>query len=330
MAPRIGSSPARILLLTRSERSDQGGVPAVIETDWAAATAEARAVLATHDGVAHISDLLATGLSRHQVAALFRRGVLLRPRVGWYADPGLPYEGVRAIRVGGVLGCISAARSYGLPVPPEATDELCVSLEDNASRLRHSRNRTWHVAAGDEEGVHRHWQPRLMPVRGYRAALVDVLLQLTFCLPFGWFVAAIDRALHVPRDGAALMSTATLALLRAALPDRLRRACDLADGRSESPIESILRLGLVRLGIDFDLQVWMLPFHRVDFLIGGWLIIEVDGKRYHVEDEDFEADRERGAMLAAWGYRVLRFSYRQVVEDLDWVLGVIRTVAATR
>ena len=74
----------------------------------------------------------------------------------------------------------------------------------------------------------------------------------------------------------------------------------------------------------------MLPYHRVDFLIGGWLIIEVDGKRYHVEDEQFEADRERDALFAAWGYRVLRFSYKQVVEDLPWVLEVISTLVAAR
>lgn len=54
----------------------------------------------------------------------------------------------------------------------------------------------------------------------------------------------------------------------------------------------------------------------------------MDGRRYHVGDEQFEADRERDALLAAWGYRVLRFSYRQVVEELPWVLEVIATVAA--
>jgi very-short-patch-repair endonuclease len=58
------------------------------------------------------------------------------------------------------------------------------------------------------------------------------------------------------------------------------------------------------------------------------LIIEVDGKRYHVDDETFEADRERDALLASWGYRVLRFSYRQVIEDLVGVLDVISAVHA--
>lgn len=210
-------------------------------------------MLAANDGVAHLSTFVAAGLSPHQVAALFRRGVLIRPRIGWYADPASPFDAVRAIRKGGVLGGTSAAKSYDLPM---------------------------------------------------------------------------DRALHVPRDGVALISGESWALLRPALPERLRHAWDLADGRSESPIETIVLLGLIRLGIAFDIQVWLLPYHRVDFLIGGWLIIEVDGKRYHVEDEQFEADRDRDALFAAWGYRVLRFSYRQVVEELDWVLDVISTVVS--
>jgi len=296
--------------------------------DWTAVTAIAIAVLLHREGVAHVSAFLAAGLTRHQVAALFRQGVLLRPRIGWYADPALPLDSVRAVRVGGVLGAVSAAASYGLPVPEGADAVLHVSLEDNAGRLRHSRNRTRHVAAGEEDGVRRHWLPRLEPVRGHRVAVVDALLQLAGCVPFEWFVAALDQAMRAPRGGSALIGGASLGRLRSALPARLREACDLADGRAESPIETIVRLGLVRLGIPFDLQVWMLPYHRVDFLIGGWLVVEVDGKRYHASDEQFEADRERDALFAAWGYRVLRFSYRQVVEDLPSVLDVIAAVVA--
>lgn len=297
-------------------------------TDWSAATAIAHAVLAAHEGVAHISAFRAAGLTRHQIAALFRKGVLKRPRIGWYADPVLPIDAVRAIRIGGVLGGTSAAVSYDIPVPEGSELELQVSVAEDASHLRDSRNRTRHVAAGEEEGVRLHWQPRLEAVLGYRVAVVDALLQLALCVPFDWLVAAMDRALHVPRDGVALISGESWALLRPALPERLRHAWDLADGRSESPIETIVRLGLMRLGIAFEIQVWLLPYHRVDFLVGGWLIIEVDGKRYHVKDEQFEADRDRDALFAAWGYRVLRFSYKQVVEDLDWVLEVISTVVA--
>lgn len=299
-------------------------------TDWAQATSDAMGVLAAHEGVAHVTAFLTAGLTRHQVAALFRRGALRRPRVGWYADPSLPADALRAVRVGGVLGGTSAAKTYGLPLPEGVGGELQVSVADNASRLRNSHDRTWQTAAGDEPGVRLHWHERREAVRGYRVAVVDVLLQLAACVPFDWLVAAMDAALHVPRNGTPLIGAASWELLRDALPERLRTAWHLADGRAESPIETIVRLGLVRVGIAFELQVWMLPYHRVDFLIGGWLIVEVDGKRYHVDEETFEADRERDALLASWGYRVLRFSYRQVIEDLRGVLDVITTVHAAR
>lgn len=300
----------------------------MIDSDWTAAATTARRVLAQHDGVAPLSAFREAELTKLQVAALFRQGVLRRPRKGWYAEPALPPDALRAVRVGGVLGGTSAAASYGLPLPEGREAELQVSLAPNASRLRNSRDRTWRVAAGDEVGVRWQWHPRLESVRGYRVAVADALLQLASCVPFDWLVAAMDAALHVPAHGGPLIPPASWLLLRPALPERLRHAWDLADGRSESPIETIVRLGLIRLGIAFDLQVWLLPYHRVDFLIGGWLIIEVDGKRYHVADEQFEADRERDALFAAWGYRVLRFSYKQVVDDLDWVLDVISTVVA--
>ena len=69
------------------------------------------------EGVAHLQDLLAAGFTRYQVAAMMRQGQLLRPRIGWYVAPWHDAAVVRAVRVGGRLTCVSAAASYGLPVP---------------------------------------------------------------------------------------------------------------------------------------------------------------------------------------------------------------------
>ena len=49
-------------------------------------------------------------------------------------------------------------------------------------------------------------------------------------------------------------------------------------------------------------------------MIGKCLVSELDGYAYHSDPETFEADRRRDARLSALGYRVLRFSYKQVMH----------------
>lgn len=66
---------------------------------------------------------------------------------------------------------------------------------------------------------------------------------------------------------------------------------------------------------------------EVDFLwIDHALIVETDGFRYHGNRAAFEADRARDAELQGLGYRVLRFTYRQVVDTPGEVIGRIRKV----
>ena len=64
----------------------------------------------------------------------------------------------------------------------------------------------------------------------------------------------------------------------------------------------------------------------VDFL---WrserLVVEVDGWESHQTRSAFEADRARDARLKVSGYEVVRFTYRQVVDDGSHVA---RTVQA--
>lgn len=66
--------------------------------------------------------------------------------------------------------------------------------------------------------------------------------------------------------------------------------------------------------------------HVVDFL---WrragLIVETDGYRYHRGRASFEHDRSRDAAFSAAGFEVLRFSWRQVVDDPNEVIAAVRT-----
>jgi len=55
---------------------------------------------------------------------------------------------------------------------------------------------------------------------------------------------------------------------------------------------------------------------EVDFL---WpqhrLVVETDGRQTHLTDHAFERDRAKDARLTIAGYRVIRFTYRQIRDD---------------
>ncbi|HET9871949.1 MAG TPA: DUF559 domain-containing protein [Propionibacteriaceae bacterium] len=54
------------------------------------------------------------------------------------------------------------------------------------------------------------------------------------------------------------------------------------------------------------------------------LVLEVDGFETHGTREAFEADRFRRNELVLAGFVVLNFTWRQLVDESDWVLGCIR------
>jgi very-short-patch-repair endonuclease len=65
--------------------------------------------------------------------------------------------------------------------------------------------------------------------------------------------------------------------------------------------------------------------HVVDFL---WrrsgVIVETDGYRYHRGRATFEHDHARQTRLIAAGYEVIRFTWRQIVDDPDEVIAAVR------
>lgn len=61
--------------------------------------------------------------------------------------------------------------------------------------------------------------------------------------------------------------------------------------------------------------------YEVDFLWReAYLVVEVDGYRFHSSRLAFERDRHRDAELHARGYRVIRVTWRQLVEEPEAVI----------
>ncbi|HSD23341.1 MAG TPA: DUF559 domain-containing protein [Solirubrobacterales bacterium] len=71
--------------------------------------------------------------------------------------------------------------------------------------------------------------------------------------------------------------------------------------------------------------------HEVDFL---WrdrgVIVETDGFRHHADRAAFERDRARDADLQGQGFRVLRFTYRQITEASPDIAASLRRVLGQR
>ena len=68
----------------------------------------------------------------------------------------------------------------------------------------------------------------------------------------------------------------------------------------------------------------------MDFLLDGFLIVEIDGFAFHSKREDMLRDRNRNNTSAVNGYAVLRYMPEHVWFSPDQVLAEIKAVLAAR
>ncbi|MHC5797205.1 DUF559 domain-containing protein [Lacisediminihabitans sp. FW035] len=269
-------------------------------------------------GVAPTYRLLQLGWSGRSLAAAVRSGAIVRVRQGWYASAFESEEMLAAWRVGGRLTCVSGASHFGLAT--RVNDSLHVAVSLTASRLRDPSDMRHRLQT--KSGVTVHWRPRRSGPAFVETPL-NCLIDMCQCESPEFVVAAVDSALRL-----GLVSRAAWARRVAKLPFRLRMQLADVDGRSESIIESLTRVRCRALGLRLRIQVTLAPRLRVDFLIGELLVVEVDGQEHHSGPAEFERDRLRDARLGALGYRVLHFSYVQVMYDWPSVEAAI--LAAVR
>ncbi len=260
--------------------------------------------------IAATHELHAAGFSRRALAAAVQQRSIIRVRQGWYSLPDIPPTLLRAARVGGRAGCITGAALHGMWLPPD--DHLHVSVEHGDCRLRTPGNMRTRLAGASQPGVTTHWRPE--PATGSRLLLSPIacLEEVIRCQPLELAVAIADSALHQPAPW--IPAVVTRDDWRAMI-DRMPNRSPLlagADGLCETGTESLTRFRLARFRLPLVPQV-RIDGKRVDFLVGSKLVVEVDGVEYHIDPVRFEADRTRDAELSVLGFRVLRFSYKQVI-----------------
>jgi very-short-patch-repair endonuclease len=266
-------------------------------------------------GLAPTYALLRRGATSHGLTAAVRRGEIERVRQGWYGLPAADPLSTQAARIGGRLTCVSGARHHELWVA--ASDRIHVRVPYNASRLRTPHNARQRLDLARDRHVTVHWGPPDVP--GTRFAMLprECLRDMVWCQSPERVVAAVDSALRAGK----ITLTQWMRDIRS-FPRKLRRLLAMVDARSESIIESLMRFRLRQRGYSPEVQAQISGVGRVDLRIGR-LVIELDGWEFHQTREQFEEDRKRDALLAAKGYRVLRFTYRQLTRRWHEVLAAV-------
>jgi very-short-patch-repair endonuclease len=263
-----------------------------------------RSALQRSGGIARTSTLTRAGINRPQLRAAFEAGEVVRPRKGWVALPEADPALLQAARRGALLSCATQAARLGLWVFAEPDEP------HYAAPHRHS-----HVARGP--GIV-HWRSPVVPRAPELLGdpLENVLVLVAVCQPQETALAIIDSALNTGL-------TTVPALEQLAVPSLsalLRQASPFTD----SGLESFFRSRLAWLRIPIHAQTH-LHGHRVDFLIGERLVVQIDGKQHSRAQRD--ADIRHDALLRREGYTVIRVTYSLVVfhwpEVQDMILSAV-------
>ncbi|MFD5276912.1 DUF559 domain-containing protein [Pseudarthrobacter sp. NPDC058362] len=108
------------------------------------------------------------------------------------------------------------------------------------------------------------------------------------------------------------------------------RALRELDMRAESIVEVDAQHLFRANGISYDAQVFLPGIGRVDFLLQGFLIVEIDGFEFHSKRADMRRDRMRNNASAVNGFAVLRYMPEHIWFQPDQVLADIRAVLGSR
>ncbi len=204
-----------------------------------------------------------------------------------------------------MLTCVTRAKRLGLWVLDE--DRPHVGAPPSASRLELPRARV-------------HWGVPPVPRAPGQLedGILNTLVLVASCLPYEAALAVWDSALNRGL-------TVKEELGRLPLRPCARRLLDDASPFADSGLETFVLVRLRWLRIPIRAQTWI-GGHRVDFLIGDRLVLQIDGG-HHVGLQRAE-DVAHDAALTLRGYHVIRVTYVQVVARWHEVQDVVMRAIA--
>jgi len=280
-------------------------------------------VMGSLGSIAHRTVLVNHGHGRREVDSALARGELLPVRHGWVATAAAAVPAVVAVLNGGALTGSTALRSHGI----WAGDDLGIHVQ---LATNSHRRRVDPLTPLDRflspvprlSGVERHWgEPAcgIPHAATWRVCLLCAIVAHARREHEHEVQASIESAVHL-----GLFSRSQIPVLFSRLPRRLRHVQGSLDFRPEAGGETVVRLRLTALGLSVEIQVQIGPY-RVDLLIDGWLIVELDGAAFH----DAVADKTRDGYLIRAGYRVTHWT-PEMVRDWPSCEAIIVEMVRTR
>jgi very-short-patch-repair endonuclease len=260
------------------------------------------------------------GLTVDQLRTLSAHG-WRRPTRGVYISPsaaGSFRASVRAallVRPDGTPSHLTAARLRDLRGLPRWTPAEHPHLLLPQGRGFNSCNGlTLHSGLRPEEKTSRHG----FPVTSLDRTVID----MASVLALDDLVCLVDSAMQAGWR---------LDLATRRLPKRLRSAAVLADARSESTFETLVRLVLVRARLAPEaLQFKVFDddgrhVARLDFAWPGVKVgLEADGREYHDLPQALHRDRVRANRLANLGWRIFRVTWDDLIRRPAQIVAMIR------
>lgn len=300
---------------------------------WGDAPRDVRisAVAVRQYGLISLTQLKALGIDKAAAHARVRAGRLHRVHQGVYAvgHPLLAQEGrwmaaVLACGPQAVLSHRSAAALWGLRRDTRSRTDVTAPGRRGRMPAGIDAHRHGSLEAQDRTTV------RGIPCTSLARTLLDLAAgdtsrQLTNAITQAEVLRVFDLA--------AVQDVVARSRGRRGVK-RLRRAVSAYDSRSEQARGELERRFLA-LCARFELPP---PEVNAPFLLEGgqieadflWrdarLIVEADGRRFHATASAFERDRQRDQLLLLAGWRVIRCTWRQVVDRPEELARTLRTL----
>lgn len=268
--------------------------------------------------IASRANLLATGCTGRALAAAVRDGDLVRVRRDHYSLPDTPKPIVRAVRIGGRIGCLSALAHWGVfAIDSRATH---VHVDRAASRTRDPDHRERRLGPR-RAGVVVHWADLIERDGGneFAVGVSDALAQVVQCQEPRHAIASLDSALFTHA-----IEEADLAEIFHNLPARFQALRGRLDARAEAGQETVLRLALEDAGFHCEPQVVIPGVGRVDLVVEGCVIVEADSRLAHDGWALHVRDRNRDIDAARLGYPTLRPGYHRTMFATSEVVEAVR------